>query len=57
MPDQAGQASSTVRPGIGSASATRDAGVPKGPAKYRLPCTACRSANSVTLTEYDGTPS
>lgn len=45
-----------VRPGIGSASAARQAGTPKGSAKYCVSCTTCWSANSMMLTEYEGTP-
>jgi hypothetical protein len=51
------QAPAMVRPGIGSASAALQAGAPKGSAKYCVSCTTCWSANSMMLTEYEGTPS
>ncbi len=39
------------RPGIGSASAARDAGAPKGSAKYCVSCATWSPANSMMLTE------
>ena len=40
-----------VRPGIGSASAARQAGAPNGSAKYWVSCATCSPANSMMLTE------
>ena len=39
------------RPGIGSASAARQAGDPNGSAKYCVSCATRSSANSMMLTE------
>jgi hypothetical protein len=44
-----------VLPGIGSASAVRQAGAPKVSAKYWVSCTTCSSASSAMLTEQVGT--
>jgi hypothetical protein len=44
-------------PGIGSASAVRHAGAPKGSAKYCVSCRTFPSANSITEIEYVGMPS
>ena len=46
-----GQALAMVLPGIGSASAAREAGAPNGSAKYCVSCTTCPWANSMMLTE------
>jgi hypothetical protein len=45
------QAVAMFLPGIGSASAARQAGAPKGSAKYCVSCTTCTWANSMMLTE------
>jgi len=45
------QAVAMFLPGIGSASAARQAGAPKGSAKYCVSCTTCSWANSMMLTE------
>ena len=45
------------RAGIGSASAARPAGASKGSAKYWVSCVTRPSVNSMTLSEYVGTPS
>jgi hypothetical protein len=41
----------TERPGIGSASAARQAGEGKALAKYCVSCVTCPPVNSMTLTE------
>jgi hypothetical protein len=45
------QAVAIVLPGIGSASAARQAGARKGSAKYCVSCATCSCANSMMLTE------
>ena len=43
--------------GIGSASAARPGAAGKGSAKYWVSCVTRSPVNSMTLTEYEGTPS